>query len=149
MNEYLDCLSFGYRILIALAFGLISAFGGRPGGRILKRLIAPLVFSLLILTLKFNSWFLLAIPAYALSASVGYGGDTWEEKFIRRTLWSLLRTSCAVLFVIFSGAWVLLSLQFSVGLMATLLLGIENPVSAPKEEGLINLLSVVFVPFMV
>lgn len=147
-------------LLPSLIFGLLSMFGGRKlytlgiRPRIWKRLIAP--FSFVALTILYariaghqNPLYVIAFVTYFVSCFRGYGGESLEEKLLNRTIWSLVRTSASLAFCVFSGAWTLFFLQMAVGWVATLILGIFNPLKAAQEENLINFTSVMFVPFMV
>lgn len=154
MNEYQQGLMGSLALLPSMIFSVLSWIGGRPNGRIYKRVLAPLAFCLAMFLLAFfnhhfNWVFLTAIPAYMISASLGYGGETLWKKIIRRSIWSLVRTLCSIIFVLFTGKWTLFLVQCGVGLLTTLIFGIINPLEAPEEEGLINFSSVFIVPFMV
>ena len=154
MNEYLEGFYGTLALIISTLFAGVTMLGGRSGGRLLKRVVAPLLFctttiGLSLLVGKFQWWFMTSFVAYFVSCMVGYGGNTLWEKIERRFIWSLIRSISAITFCLFTGAWVLMILQTAVGLISSILLGILNPLNAPQEETLINFLSVVFVPFMV
>ena len=140
--------------LPSLVFSIITWIGGRPNGRIWKRLIAPVSFCLLTIGLslishKFSWWNFILIPSYLISCTIGYGGSSLWTKLLRRSLWSLVRTASCLILAIVAGAWTLFILQLVISLIATLVIGILNPLKASQEEGLINFLSVVLVPYMV
>jgi hypothetical protein len=136
-------------------------------GRIWKRLIAPLTLTLGIvlisaLTGHFSYWFLFSPLAYISTTSAfGYGpndviakffhydGEELWKKILRRTVWSIARTISSLTFVLFTGKWGLFALQLIIGLFSAVYLGVKNPLKAPQEEGIINLSSVLFVPYMV
>ena len=154
MSEYSQGWLGSLALIPSIVFSTISWLGGRPNGRILKRLVAPIIFcgltiALSALSSKFTWWFFLSIPAYLVQSTIGYGGDTLWQKITRRSIWSLTRSMCALTFVLFSGAWVLFIAQTVIGLIMTLVLGLTNVLPAPQEENLINFSSVFVVPFMV
>ena len=147
-------------LLIACLYSLFCWFGGRDVAylnipqRIWGRVIAPLVFVSLIMGLSwvsqsFRPQYFIAFLLYFASHKVGYGGTHWIEKLSRRSLWSIGRSLAAVPFVQSAEDITLLALQIILGLVATLVLGLFNPVKAPQEEGLINFSNVFLVPFMV
>lgn len=159
MNEFIQGMLGTLALVPSLVFGICSWFGGRDKNylgiraRIWKRIIAPLFFILLLvgfslLVGRFSWWFLLSIPYYIISSSLGYGGDDLKTKIIRRTIWSIVRSSCSLPVAIITGAWVLLIIQYFVGIIITLLLGILNSLKAPQEEFVINFNSVMYVPYM-
>lgn len=148
--------------LISSVFSFFSVLGGRDNSylglepRIWKRLIAPIFFSVSVCLLafllgNFQSYMLLSIPTYVASTHVGYGynGDSQWKKIQRRTMWSVFRVTCGLAFTIFSGAWILLTLQLVIAILVSNVLGVLNPLKAPQEEGLINFSSVFLIPFSV
>lgn len=80
---------------------------------------------------------------------LGYGGNTVEEKLVRRALWAILYSSGCLYLAILSGQWLVFTVQFFICLIASVVFGYENPFeSSPKEEGIICFLSSVLIPFM-
>ena len=160
MNEAILGFQGTLALLISVIYSMLCWAGGRDKdyfgieARIWGRFIAPLILCSLIIALslwtkKFNGWFLLSFPAYLISHTLGYGGKSLWVKIMRRSFWSLVRTTASITFAIFVGAWTLFGLQVVIGLIAANVLGTRNPLKAPNEEGLINFLNVVFVPYMV
>lgn len=137
-----------------LLFAFFSAIGGRDfnwlgvKARIWKRLIAPLVFVSLLFAFKAHWAIAILYPTYLISCTVGYGAENKLEKVIRRSLWSLIRTMACLPLVLISGSYTLIILQAITGIACTVILGVKNPLSAPKEEFLINFISVAFVTYM-
>jgi hypothetical protein len=153
-SEYYQGLLGSFGLLITLVFSIFWWLGGRPGGRVFRRWIAPLVFAggvcgLAVLAETFRWWFLFSLLAYKGVTHIGYGGDSLVEKLWRRGLWSLLMTACALTFACWTGAWTLYVVQVVVGLTAAIVIGIRNPVVASQEEGLICFSNAFLVPFMV
>lgn len=154
MNEYSQGILGTLALIPSVLFSLISWIGGRSSGRIYKRLLAPILFcslviGLALLTGKFSVWMFLSFPAYLVSCSVGYGGVTFSEKVLRRSVWSVIRSMAALTFCISTGSWFIFIFQAAVGLMFAIAFGTRNPLKAPQEEGLINFSSVFLVPQMV
>lgn len=160
MNELNQIILATLGLLPSLGFAFTSAIGGRSfsplgiSARVWKRVIAPILFIICTLTLslisgKFHLYALLSLPAYLFSCMVGYGSNTVWSKIARRTLWSLIRIAACLPLFMLTGNFTLLMLQLSFGIISTVILGVENPVSAPEEEFLINFISVLFVPYMV
>lgn len=147
-------------LLIACLYSLFCWFGGRDIAylnipqRIWGRVIAPLSFVSALIGLSwvsqsFRPQYLIAYLLYFASHTLGYGGRDWITKITRRSLWSFGRTFAAVPFVTSADDITLLTLQIILGLVATLALGLFNPIKAPQEEGLINFSNVFIIPFMV
>lgn len=147
-------------LLSSLIYGLFVMFGGRDvrflyiPQRVWGRVIAPLTFVTLVIGLSwvsqsFRPQYLIAYLLYPLTHILGYGGSDWKTKIFRRTLWSLSRTSVAGVFVTSVEDFTLLILQVCIGLLATLVLGLLNPLKAPQEEYLISFFNLFIVSFMV
>lgn len=147
-------------LLISIIYSVFQWFGGRSEdyfgikAREWSRIVSPIflclsIIGLSILSNKFNLWYLLSVPAYLAVHMVGYGGDELWEKILKRSLWSLLRTTASLTFAIVAGTWTLFALQMIIGLIASVVLGTFNPNSPPQEEGMIKFLNVVLVPYMV
>lgn len=123
--------------------------------RIWKRIFSPIFLSASVLGLslilgKFSLWFLLAPVLYFAHGYIfGYGGDTFWTKVLRRSLWSIFITACALPIAIVTHGWAMFALQGVIGLILTLTAGLVNPITAPEEEFLIYFSSTMFVPFMV
>jgi hypothetical protein len=154
MNEIMAGTLATIALIPSVLFAWISMVGGRPNGRIYKRIVAPFVFVSLVIVLslishKFSWWLVGLYPSYFISCMVGYGGDNIFTKCWRRILWSLIRTASCLPLCILTGNYTLLILQLIVGVSTAVILGVKNPLAAPIEESIINLISVIFVPFMV
>jgi len=149
---------------IAYIYSFLQALGGRGKDqipswlflehRLWGRWIAPVFFSasvcaLSVVTGQFQLYFLMSLVAYKLATHIGHGGKTFLHKLLRRTLWTLIRTSCSLLFVMGTGAWMIYITQVLIGLIVTNIWGIKNPQPAPREEMVINFSNVFLVPFMV
>lgn len=147
----------------SLIYALCYAIGGRSDapvfhGHYWRRLVAPIVYTILVLGLsllsnKFKAEYIIfAISFTAAHWLGGYGGRTIWEKLVRRT-WTASLSALAVLpIALFAHSypvWELFWMQWGLALSAHLLLGILNPLKAPYEESLIAFLTVCIVPFMV
>lgn len=159
MKEIWQGLGATLALLPTLVFSVITMLGGRSfsvlgiSARIWKRIIAPVSFVSLLIVLSlinktFTWWILSLYATYFVSCMVGYGNDSIWGKIYRRSLWSLIRTLACLPIAILTGSYILLAIQCMVGLIATVFLGVWNPLKAPAEEFLINFVSVLFVPFM-
>ena len=162
MNELKEGFLSSLSIIPSFLFAITSMIGGRDGkflgitGRLWKRVFAPFAFVSCVLALalirnSFSWWLCSLYATYFVSCMVGYGAESLFSKEIRRTVWSLIRTASCLPIVLILGTsevWNLLILQGIVGWIATVALGVYNPLKAPAEEFLINFISVMFVPFM-
>lgn len=154
MNEHVRGLMGTLALIPSLAGSTLWWLGGRPGGRIYRRLLFPLVFTGLVMTLslftgKWSPWFLTSIPTYIIASHVGYGGDQLWIKITRRTLWSMTMTLASLPFAWSTGMWILLFAQAIVTLSISLIVGTTSALDAPLEEGMISFASILFVPFMI
>lgn len=154
MNEYIQGLYWSISVVAVMLYSTFWWLGGRPGGRIWRRVIAPAFMGSALMGLAFwlgsFKWFYLgSVPLFFLAAAMGYGGDTIGEKVARRTLWAAVYCLIALPIVISSGAWVLYAFQCVLCFAASLIFGIVNPFhSSPKEEASICFLSTILIPFM-
>ena len=139
-------------VFISLVFSVLWMFGGRPGGRIIRRWVSPLFFSVSLILYSLNNFNLLnllIVPGYVLVAHLGYGGDELIEKFVRRLFWAFAFASVAVIPAIISGAYVIFGIQAVICIMASVIFGLFNPFkSSAKEELLIAFSSSFLVPFI-
>ena len=155
MNEYTQGLIGTLGLVIPVIFSLLYWLGGRYNGRLIRRWVAPIFFTISVIAYSllvggFHWLYLLSIPAYKGITHIGYGGDTTAKKFFRRLLWSVLYSACAFTFVMWSGAWILFIVQTVISILTSILFGILNPFkSAPKEEGIICFSSSFLIPYMV
>jgi hypothetical protein len=147
-------------LIPVISYAIPYAIGGRDKAplfrpRIWKRIIAPVLFSSLVILLsvlskKFSPWFLLSIPAY-ISAHflMDYGDDKLWVKLLRRLWTGLIMCLAASSIALFAKSYILLACQGFLAVSAHTVLGLTNPVDAQYEELLISALTVIFVPFMV
>ena len=152
MNEYYLGVIWSLKILSVLVASTVYWIGGRPNGRLYKRILAPLalIIGVILTNLDhWNNWYLLAIPLYINWPHIGYGGKKLWFKIFRRTIWSLLYCSAALVFTIHSGAWLIFGVQVAISLICSVAFGVFNPFkSAPAEEGTIWFASNFLLPFM-
>jgi hypothetical protein len=132
-------------IIASLLFSTAYMIGGRSEpflgvrARLWKRLIAPLLLasSAVLISILAHSfgWWLFASALWFIP--IGYGGDRFFEKAIRRLTSSLFFTATALVFSLFTGQWVVALLQMAIGAVMAVILGTQNPLKAPQEEFLI------------
>lgn len=142
-------------ILVALYAWLYSV-GGRAGGpgKWVRRWLGSAViigglygFSIIAGTLSTSR--AIAIPFFFLTAFLGYGGDTFLEKFLRRSLFGLVFAGYAITLGVLYGNLLCGLAQAFLCLFASLFFGLVNPIKAADEEAAIGLLSVCLLPFIV
>lgn len=148
-------------LLPSIVYALSYAIGGRENapvfhGHYWRRIVAPLSFSLCLLSLTWVfkpsnlSWITLCSPLTYLAVHwlAGYGGSSLEEK-LRGRVWTgvLIGLACLPI-AIYTGSWTLFSFQTFLSCLSHVVLGILNPLPASKEEFLLSFLTVIFVPFM-
>lgn len=168
MNETVQVYVGICALIPSIVYAFAYALGGRDccdmlmqltaPPRVWRRIIAPMLFSVLVIVLsllsnKFKAGYLLAIPSYvAVHWLGGYGGEKLWVKVLRRSWTGLLSGLAALPIALVAHSypvWELFWMQLGLAILAHLLLGILNPLKAPYEESLIALLTVVIVPFMV
>lgn len=134
------------------AFTFLYMIGGREN-KAIRRLGGGLflAFGLFGLSMLkgFNLRLILACCTVPFGLFLGYGGDDFKTKFIRRFLYGLVLGLSGLTIGILSGHVVLGCFQLVLAVQASLALGLLNPDDAVDEESLIAILSVVFLPFMV
>ena len=156
MNEsWLQYVAVPWALLTIIIFAFLYSLGGKSGtSKSVRRWVGgiflPLSTILLALTVGNFHWFMvIALVAYPAALSIGYGGETLGEKFLRRSIFGVaVGVSCLAIAVPVG----LLSMGlFQIGLAwaTSVFFGIKNPVSARAEETIVGLLSTCLVPFMV
>jgi hypothetical protein len=159
MSEFTQILVGTLAILSSLTYAFAYALGGRDKApllspRIWKRIIAPLLFSALVIGLNLAlGHFKLLMLLYPMTFVIAhyllkYGGETVWRKLGGRLLAGLIIGLSSLPIAMSVGAYELLLIQVLVASSAHMVLGLTNPVKAPQEELLISLLTVIFVPFM-
>lgn len=137
------------RILILLVFVLLYVIGGRkwkPLRRIVGGTFLGASVTLMALAIGNYHWiFWLSVPLYPVALSLGYGGNDTQTKFVRRLIYGVSLGSVSFVFL----NPVLAIFQVSMSTLASIYLGLRNPVQAVNEEAMIALLSVATVPFMI
>lgn len=97
-------------------------------------IMAATVMCLCIVMGLWSWWMLLTYPVMLVSC-MGYGGNSFIEKVIRRVLFALAITSVGILYALILGgnAWWVYALHIGVAAW-TVYLGVKNPVYAAAEE---------------
>lgn len=133
----------------------LNLFGDKSN-RIWGRVVAPIFFAtwvvLLSLTSHWSWYHLLGYASYFAVSRLGYGGNTLWTKILRRTLWSVLFTAASLVYAlggVTPNFWLIYLSQVLVGLFITVLWGVTNPMLAPREEYIIKLSNLLFVPLLV
>lgn len=140
------------KLLVVAAFAVLYILGGRKY-KVLRRyvgglLIAGATIGFSIYQESFRSLSIVALVAAPVALAFGYGGDTFWEKLRRRFVYGCAVGSIGVWFAIPDRVdlWLF---QLALAVVASVFLGIRNPVPAVEEEALIATLSVCMVPFLV
>lgn len=142
------------RLLVIVVFATVYAIGGRAM-KWLRRWAGGTWFAVMLnviasITGTWSFRLLLASFAVYLALLMGYGGDTFWEKFRRRLAYSLGFSAYAALIGSVTGFMELAMFQSALAILTSLWLGIRNPApSAVDEESLVATLSLLTIPFMV
>lgn len=144
-----------------LPYTIFRVLGGRDfdalgiRARIWKRVISPVWLSVGILTLTIIHHQNLLGAILASSAYFGQGfieragKDELWKKILWRTVSSLSKSGCALFIALPNHHMSLFAVQLTVGLLTSLLLGVNSILPAPLEEGSISLASVLLVPLFI
>ena len=81
------------------------------------------------------SWFYLAyLPCLYAALSVGYGGDTFPEKFGRRFNYGMALGASAVVFPLVNGCWGLFLAHVGLCVIGSVVLGVFNIARNARDE---------------
>jgi hypothetical protein len=140
------------RIMIIAIFAFFYAVGGR-GPKYVRRFVGAgwMIMACLLLSALTQSfsWKLITLGSLLGGLSMGYGGDTMEEKILRRLLFGVVVGGCGLLIGFSSGHLLLGLFQLIMAVLTSLFMGLINPTDAVDEEAIIASLSVFVIPFMV
>jgi hypothetical protein len=140
------------KLLLIVAFALCYILGGRSG-KWRRRWVGGLGLAAGLNLLAayqdaWSGWLLLLFGTLVLALSLGYGGTTRTQKITRRLIYGLALGLASLPLALASGLWVAWGFQALLALVASLWLGLANPIKAVEEETLIATLSVVVTPFL-
>jgi len=143
------------RILNLLVASILYSLGGRSGiSKGVRRFGASAVivggvclFSFL--NGSFHWWYLSVYPLLVGAYSLGYGGQTFLEKFKRRSISALAITCAPLPIVITTGKWEAWVTQVIIGWVSMVILGIKSRIRAAEEELIICMLTSFMVLFYV
>ena len=142
------------KIVLCLLAAITYSLGGRDDiPKAIRRFVGPfiLVGGIMLYSLlgRFSLYYLLSYPLYCLSYSLGYGAQEWEDKVIKRSKCALAITLAGLPIAFITGTWVLFTCQVMIALVASIGLGVWNPLKASQEELVIGFLTIILVPFYV
>ena len=139
------------RMLSVMVFMLCYAIGGRAH-KWIRRFLGPLLFVgvLAVVTYFVQSqyWRLAPLAGLPIVLSLGYS-DKDGFGWLRRLLYGTLMGGIGLAMGILTGNWILGIYQFFMAFLASIILGILNPIEAVNEEALIAGMSVFMIPFMI
>jgi len=153
----------GVKGIVALLFVVAACFfymwGGRDPlqpwmGKWLRRFIGSLVLATgaNVIALWIACWrweMLLVYPALCAGFSMGYGGDDFMEKLLRRTVYAAGVVGAGFVMVWAAGwsgnAITVLIVQSICG-VGSIVLGIKNPLPAAIEEVMVCIVLTLFIP---
>lgn len=93
----------------------------------------------------FSWWFLLYFPLLAGALSLGYGATSPGEKIKKRAIYGFACAISSLPIAIITGSWIMFGFHIFLCCLVSVVLGVNNPVSARAEETLIGAM-VVFLP---
>ena len=156
MNESTILLVSSIKLCVVAICAILYAMGGRKKiPKFLRRYIAPSIIGLVLVTQCIVSK--LGFIAYLYSVgvvgllmlgfSLSYGTHSLFMKIVKRLLISCIVCMSGFLLAFYTGLYWLAALQAIVTISTHLILGTTNPVQAVKEEMLIGVASILFLPF--
>ena len=154
----------GLKGIVALLFVVVACFfymwGGRDPlqpwmGKWIRRFIGSLILAsgANLMALWIDCWvwqMLLVYPALCIGFSMGYGGDTFLEKLLRRTAYAFGVLGGGLVMVWatgWAGGAVTLLIVQSICAVGSIIMGLKNPLPAAIEEVVVCFLLTVFIPF--
>jgi uncharacterized membrane protein len=147
----LQLISFLKLIVVAVC-GLLYGLGGMKG-KYKRRYVMPVVFGLAItgFTIWTNSFhwaYLLCVPLFFGSLSLGYGASSTPDKIKKRAIAGAAAACSALPIFVVTQAWTLLFLHILVATSTSIIAGTWNQTqSARAEETLIGA-SYVLIPIL-
>ena len=144
----LQWIQFGKIIAIAV-FSLLYGFGGIKG-KYKRRYLGP-IFITAILCLfshiqgNFSLWYLFYCPLLIGALSLGYGADETRVKILQRLKTGGAGAFAALPIAIVTGQWLMYGLHIILCIFMSVILGVNNPISARGEETVIGA-TYVFLP---
>lgn len=157
MSEITQLLTTFMGYLVVVLFGFLYALGGRKDNKWYQRkwvrryaggILLPLgliVIAQLVGT--FRVTMIGAIPGYVIALSLGYGAEKYLEVIGRRFIYGLVFGLQAAWFLPYEPS--LLAFSVCLAVVASLYLGVQNPVDSPSEEMGIAVLSTSVLPLMI
>ena len=158
MTEFHELWLYALGLLAVFVYSILYALGGREGikhAKAIRRYLGGLFLALSLIGLSFLwhtfSWWslglLIGIPG---TLSLGYGGgDQFDKELARRSLYGLVLGAQIFWLTPPLAALDLAFVQVILSMLASVYLGIRNPLHPPGEEMLIAALSVIVFPFVV
>lgn len=151
MNETLLVWLVPLRLLAVMLFTFCYVLGGRAH-KWIRRFVGPAIFTCLLwviaVLLHSSLWKLSPLLGLPIVLSLPYtnkDGYGW----LRRLVYGVLFGAIGLAVSILAGCWPVGMLQGILCVLASMVLGMLNPVEAVNEEALIATLSVVLIPFMI
>lgn len=139
------------RLFAVLVFSTLYVIGGRQG-KWVRRWLAPILFLgvciLITYFVETSYWKLAPLCAMPIVLSFGYSNNDGKG-WIRRLIYGLSFGAIGLGMSFMCGCWPLGMIHMIVAVMASMVLGLMNPIPAVNEEATISILSTVCIPFMI
>lgn len=152
MSEWWRVVLVFFKLQFIVAFAMLYVMGGRKH-KWLRRWVGGTVLALSVLIFgaihnSLNWGVILSTPLIYVGLALGYGGDHFWEKFLRRAFYGLMFSLPAFAISISIGRPMLGLFQIALSVLCSLYLGLINPTEAVDEEAFLAVLSSLCYPFL-
>lgn len=122
-----------YRLILAVIFGILYAYGGMSGTWI-RRFLAPSVLCVGLCIPSFDWRILVQAPLMMLTLCLGYGGDDLWVKILRRGIFGLANGASSSAYNILRGVVLLVGIQVIMLTVLYIIVGVWNPFPSARAE---------------
>ena len=153
MSEWSEILLAAIKLITVGVFAVLYAVGGRHKTWIRRYagglFIAGSTIGFSVYQGRFHTLSLVALATIPAALASGYGAETFWGKVTKRLRYGVLMALASLPIALAGHSVGLWSLQALLCVIASIGLGVFNPVKAVEEEVLIATLSVLLVPFLI
>lgn len=152
MNEELLVWLVPIRLFAVIVYCLAYVISGRGGPKWIRRWLGPALFALLcwIVAMFLKASLIGLTPLLAIPVVLSFGYSNNDGKgWIRRLIYGLSFGVIGLVMSFIYWCWPLGMIHMIICVMASMVLGLLNPIEAVNEEAMISSLSVICIPFII